>query len=357
MKTIFRISLVLVLIVTLFIGGIKLVQASDESGGQEVEIQVCTGEIKKLEKNDKGEVVAILIEDGYDQTDIWVEFEENAVLQSVHGLLENEELEIGMMVEAEVNGPILESMPARGKSSLIGVLIPDAPIAEPNDFNLGTIKAKVLVNISGEVSEISEDGCKIKVGDLWVIINERTLFQDDPDNGIEPVSEKFEIGNMVQGYTEDDINNDEVTATVIYNNYRPTIGNADSSVSINNLSDSCNFYDFSDALKESLGVQVKIMIDEYGVKKGRIKVGDSAGIMLSGLYQEAYQWKVEVKDQEIIKLIAQGSEKNVTGERQGFDFFAVEGLKSGKSEIKIKSINKESKTVEAEYTFFIYVVK
>ncbi|WDV44716.1 hypothetical protein PV797_14475 [Clostridiaceae bacterium M8S5] len=82
----------------------------------------------------------------------------------------------------------------------------------------GKPKAKIAVNISGKITEISKDGNKIKVGDKWVIIDENTRFEDDPDNGIKPVPKDFEIGNEITGYTEDDLSKEEVRAINISSN-------------------------------------------------------------------------------------------------------------------------------------------
>lgn len=78
--------------------------------------------------------------------------------------------------------------------------------------------AKVAVNISGIVAEISEDGNKIKVGEQWIVINENTHFEDDPDNGVEAVSKEFKVGNRIAGFTLDDADASEVTALTIYSN-------------------------------------------------------------------------------------------------------------------------------------------
>lgn len=78
--------------------------------------------------------------------------------------------------------------------------------------------AKVAVNISGTIEEISEDGTKIRVNDQWVIITEDTRFEDDPDNGVETVSKELKVGNDIQGWTSDETDAEEVTAEVIYSN-------------------------------------------------------------------------------------------------------------------------------------------
>lgn len=101
-------------------------------------------------------------------------------------------------------------------------IVDPMPIEEEGEMmineELGEPMAKVMVNISGEVTEISQDGTKIKVGDMWVIIDENTIFEDDPDNGVEAVSKEFKVGNSVAGFTEDDTTQGEVTAYQIYSN-------------------------------------------------------------------------------------------------------------------------------------------
>ncbi|QUI24096.1 hypothetical protein HZI73_18145 [Vallitalea pronyensis] len=89
---------------------------------------------------------------------------------------------------------------------------------DENESDENKPQEKVAVNISGTIEEISEDGSKIKVDGKWVIITEETRFEDDPDNGIEPVSKVFKVGNTVAGYTSGDTEAEEVTADVIYSN-------------------------------------------------------------------------------------------------------------------------------------------
>lgn len=83
----------------------------------------------------------------------------------------------------------------------------------------GKISAKVAVNISGEITEIKDDGKMIKVDGLWVIITDDTDFSDDPDNGRQPVSKDLKVGNRIAGFTMDDLEGaTEVTAYAIYSN-------------------------------------------------------------------------------------------------------------------------------------------
>ena len=79
------------------------------------------------------------------------------------------------------------------------------------------INAKVAVNIEGEIVKV--DGNRIKLDNgIWVIINENTIFEDDPDNGVEAVNNQFAVGNLIAGYTEGNPEADEVIAYQIYYN-------------------------------------------------------------------------------------------------------------------------------------------
>lgn len=63
------------------------------------------------------------------------------------------------------------------------------------------------------------------------------------------------------------------------------------------------------------------------------------------------------RDENVVKLIAQGPEKNVVGERQGFDFFAFESLKAGETTVKITDVMKDSGDTGMEYTFTITAIE
>lgn len=91
----------------------------------------------------------------------------------------------------------------------------------PSDTDQITVKPlmKVAVNISGEVTEVSEDGKRVKIDDLWITVNENTTFKDDPDNGSLPVSQEFNLGNYVSGFSQD-LEAEEVVAIAIYQNQK-----------------------------------------------------------------------------------------------------------------------------------------
>lgn len=145
----------------------------------------------------------------------------------------------------------------------------------------------------------------------------------------------------------------------------PTVGDSvndtadgnDYAVSISSDADASNFIDDRVVLKEALGVDVQVMLDEFEVQQTTLKKGESVGIMLSGLFSETQEWKIEIEDENVVKLIAQGPEKNVVGERQGFDFFAFESLKAGETTVKITDVMKDSDDTGMEYTFTITAIE
>lgn len=121
--------------------------------------------------------------------------------------------------------------------------------------------------------------------------------------------------------------------------------------------DTSKFYDWRDGLKEALDIDVEVMLDEFDVSEATIKASESAGIMLSGIFAETQEWKIDIENPEILELLAQGTEKNVVGERQGFDFFAFKGLKTGKTTINITHVAKDTQESGVTYTFTINVTE
>ncbi|MFF2481012.1 hypothetical protein [Paenibacillus sp. NPDC058071] len=87
------------------------------------------------------------------------------------------------------------------------------------------IQGKVAVNIDGVISEVSADGKSFKVGDLWVTVTPETKMGIDGPTAAEPSEEllqkEFKVGNIVSGFTTDDLGTGKVNATRIYNNMLP----------------------------------------------------------------------------------------------------------------------------------------
>ncbi|BBI36613.1 DUF5666 domain-containing protein [Cohnella abietis] len=87
------------------------------------------------------------------------------------------------------------------------------------------IVGKVAVNIDGVITEVSADGKSFKVGDLWVTVTDKTALGSKEPTASKPSEEllqkEFKVGNIVSGYTSQDVGSGKVTADVIYNNIAP----------------------------------------------------------------------------------------------------------------------------------------
>ncbi|REE78700.1 hypothetical protein A8990_12597 [Paenibacillus taihuensis] len=87
------------------------------------------------------------------------------------------------------------------------------------------IQGKVAVNIDGTISEVSADGKSFKVGDLWVTVTDETKWGSNEPTATTPsedlLSKEFKVGNLVSGFTSQDVSAGKVNATVIYNNMAP----------------------------------------------------------------------------------------------------------------------------------------
>ncbi|AZN38782.1 hypothetical protein EJC50_03145 [Paenibacillus albus] len=87
------------------------------------------------------------------------------------------------------------------------------------------IQGKVAVNIDGVISEVSADGKSFKVGDLWVTVTDQTKLGSNEPTASAPsedlLQKEFKVGNIVSGFTSQDVSTGKVTADVIYNNMAP----------------------------------------------------------------------------------------------------------------------------------------
>lgn len=95
----------------------------------------------------------------------------------------------------------------------------------PGQTTRPPVTGKVQVNIDGVISEVSEDGKSFKVGDLWVTVTPDTIMGIDGPTAGEPSEEllakEFKVGNVVSGFTSEDVSTGKVNATRIYNNMVP----------------------------------------------------------------------------------------------------------------------------------------
>ncbi|KQO18418.1 hypothetical protein [Paenibacillus sp. Leaf72] len=84
---------------------------------------------------------------------------------------------------------------------------------------------KAVVNIEGVITEVSEDGASFKVGDLWVTVTPETELGISGPTAAEPsedlLQKEFKVGNIVSGFTTEDVSTGKVNATRIYNNMAP----------------------------------------------------------------------------------------------------------------------------------------
>ena len=94
-----------------------------------------------------------------------------------------------------------------------------APTEQPGT---GPVNAKPVINFEGVVTEVADGKVTLKDGKV-VLINEDTVFAGDPDMGT-AVSEEILEGNFIQGYTEDDAEAEEITASKIWTNEGRTAG-------------------------------------------------------------------------------------------------------------------------------------
>lgn len=104
----------------------------------------------------------------------------------------------------------------------------NSPTATPQPSSVVSkppIMGKVAVNIEGVISEVSADGKSFKVGDLWVAVTDKTELGSKEPTASKPSEEllqkEFKVGNIVSGYTSQDVSTGKVTADVIYNNMAP----------------------------------------------------------------------------------------------------------------------------------------
>lgn len=101
---------------------------------------------------------------------------------------------------------------------------PDITQPSPNVTQRPTT-GKAAVNIDGVISEVSADGKSFKVGELWVTVTPETQLGIDGPTAAKPSEEllqkEFKVGNIVSGFTTEDIATGQVNATRIYNNIAP----------------------------------------------------------------------------------------------------------------------------------------
>lgn len=103
-----------------------------------------------------------------------------------------------------------------------------APTTPPSSTAVAAkppFSGKAAVNIDGVITEVSADGKSFKVGDLWVTVTPETKMGIDGPTAAEPsedlLQKEFKVGNIVSGFTTEDVGTGKVKATRIYNNIAP----------------------------------------------------------------------------------------------------------------------------------------
>lgn len=79
-----------------------------------------------------------------------------------------------------------------------------------------TDSLKPVINFEGVVAAVEDGSVTLEDGTI-VLITEDTVFAGDPDTG-NAVSADILVGNFIQGYTEDDSDAEEITASKIWTN-------------------------------------------------------------------------------------------------------------------------------------------
>ena len=79
---------------------------------------------------------------------------------------------------------------------------------------------KPVINFEGVVTAVDDDTITLSDGKT-VIITDDTIFASDPDSDA-AVSKDVAVGNYIQGYTADNVDANEVTASNIWTNDAPT---------------------------------------------------------------------------------------------------------------------------------------
>jgi len=128
------------------------------------------------------------------------------------------EFKVGNFVSGYTTGDV-----STGKVNATRIYNNMAPAKEE-----GTAKptsGKGVVNIEGQITEVSADGKSFKVGDLWVTVTQKTELGIQGPNAAKPsddlLQKEFKVGNFVSGYTTGDVSTGKVNATRIYNNMAP----------------------------------------------------------------------------------------------------------------------------------------
>lgn len=147
------------------------------------------------------------------------------------GLAASVALTVGLLA-SNLNGPAKTADPSAIPSPTQSAVATQPVETAPQSSEAAThpttrppVTGKVQVNIDGVISEVSADGKSFKVGDLWVTVTPDTIMGIDGPTAGEPsedlLAKEFKVGNVVSGFTSEDVSTGKVNATRIYNNMVP----------------------------------------------------------------------------------------------------------------------------------------
>lgn len=104
--------------------------------------------------------------------------------------------------------------------------VPDTnSTSESDSTNVSGVTAgKVIVNFEGTVTAVNGNEITLENGKT-IVISSDTVFAGDPDTN-NAVSENIDVGNFVQGFTNDDPESDQISADKIWCNVaaQPSMG-------------------------------------------------------------------------------------------------------------------------------------
>ena len=133
-------------------------------------------------------------------------------------------LTIGLL-SANLSSPATKTADPSAVATQPAVTQPAETETPPAQTRKPPVTGKAAVNIEGVITEVSADGKSFKVGDLWVAVTPDTKMGIDGPTAAEPseelLSSTFKVGNIVSGFTTEDIGSGKVNAARIYNNIVP----------------------------------------------------------------------------------------------------------------------------------------
>lgn len=77
------------------------------------------------------------------------------------------------------------------------------------------LMSKAMVNVTGQIEEVSEDGYSFRVNGIWYLVDDNTKYLSQSG---ENVSKVFDIGNNISAYTSEKNKEDYRLIDTVYSN-------------------------------------------------------------------------------------------------------------------------------------------